>query len=188
MCGRYALYSENKIQSKFNKNIKIDQNFNVTPNKQVLIIDKDKNLIKVKCGIKPSWKKTIIINARNETFRYKKTFCNLDRCVFIADGYYEWKRKKGVKEPFYHYLEKDLLFFAGLYSKDGCCIVTKESFHYLSHIHKRQPFFLKEDQIELWTNKVDVNLVFDKIINFHPVSRNINKIWNNYPELIDEIK
>ncbi len=188
MCGRYALYSENKIQSKFNKNIKIDQNFNVTPNKQVLIIDKDKNLIKVKWGIKPSWKKTIIINARNETFRYKKTFCNLDRCVFIADGYYEWKRKKGVKEPFYHYLEKDLLFFAGLYSKDGCCIVTKESFHYLSHIHKRQPFFLKEDQIELWTNKVDVNLVFDKIINFHPVSRNINKIWNNYPELIDEIK
>ena len=52
----------------------------------------------------------------------------------------------------------------------------------------QKAFFLKEDQIELWTNKVDVNLVFDKIINFHPVSRNINKIWNNYPELIDEIK
>ena len=187
MCGRYALFSENKILHCINKKVEIKKNYNVSPHNKVLLIDKDLNLLNLKWGIKPSWSKSVIINARNETLREKKTFCNLQRCVFAPDGYYEWMNFKGEKRPFYHYLDNNFLFFAGLYNESGCCIVTTESFSYLSNIHNRQPFFLREDQIEFWINKSKGNVEFNKIINFHPVSKNVNKTWNNYPELIDEI-
>ena len=43
--------------------------------------------------------KSLIINARSETIENKKSFANLNRCVFISDGYYEWKKKWKIKEP-----------------------------------------------------------------------------------------
>lgn len=186
MCGRFALYSEKKIFSKFN--IKVSKNFNISPGQNVLIIDNYQNLKIMKWGIKPNWKKTIIINARNESLTTKKTFLNLNRCVFIADGYYEWKRTNQIKIPYYHHLKEDLLFFAGIYDDSGCCIVTKESCAYLSEIHSRQPFFLRENQIESWVNKKDKDLCFDDLVLFHPVSQQVNRIWNNTSDLILEDK
>ena len=184
MCGRYALYSQDMILSKYN--FKIKKNYNVSPNQEVLIIIKKNELISLNWGIQPEWKKTIIINARNETINEKKTFRNLNRCVFIANGYYEWMRSENKKIPYYHYNNDNLMFIAGIYNENGCCIVTKRSVSYLSEIHNRQPFFLKENQIEIWINKESNNLIYDEIINFHPVSNSVNKIWNNSKDLILE--
>ena len=55
MCGRYALYSQDMILSKYN--FKIKKNYNVSPNQEVLIIIKKNELISLNWGIQPEWKK-----------------------------------------------------------------------------------------------------------------------------------
>ena len=59
----------------------------------------------MKWGFAPSWSKNKvkIINARSETLQEKTDFKNSLRCIFIADGYYEWKKDKSYKRPFYHF-------------------------------------------------------------------------------------
>ena len=182
MCGRFALFSEDKIKNKFNVNIK--PNFNISPNQLVTTINEKKQIVSLRWGIKPEWFKGILINARYETLEEKKTFKNTKRCIFIADGYFEWKKDKGKKVPFYHFLDNKLLFFAGIYDDTGCCVVTRESFVYLSSIHNRQPFFLKENQINFWLDRKNIEYVYDDVINFYEVSDSVNKIWNNSPRLI----
>ena len=62
-----------------------------------------------------------------------------------------------------------------------------DSFQYLSKVHKRQPVFLKENQIDLWIKNDKSNIIFDEVINFHQVSTEVNKIWRNSKDLIREI-
>ena len=45
MCGRYSLYSTNKVKKKFG--IHIEPNYNISPGNRVIIID-DRVLIKKK--------------------------------------------------------------------------------------------------------------------------------------------
>ena len=63
-----------------------------------------------------------------------------------------------------------------------------DSFQYLSKVHKRQPVFLKENQIDSWIKNDKSNLIFDEVINFHQVSTEVNKIWLNSNDLIGEIE
>ena len=184
MCGRYALFSQKKFKIKYKSDVK--KNYNISPNQKVVVIDQENYIREKSWGIKPTWKKTNIINARLETLTLKKTFSNTKRCVFIADGYYEWKRESGFKIPYYHYLVENFLYFAGIYDSSGCCIVTMNSFSYLSNIHFRQPFFLQENQIDQWLNEKINTCAFNKIINYHEVSKKVNMTWNNTSDLILE--
>ena len=186
MCGRYVLYSKEKFKNKYN--INISPNYNISPNQEVLIINQNMNIMKLKWGIRAEWKNSFIINARSETMDIKKSFVGLNRCVFISDGYYEWERSGKLKTPYYHYVPNSFLYFAGLCNNIGCVVVTMESFKYLSKIHRRQPFFLKENQIDSWIKNDKSNIIFDEIINFHKVSTEVNKIWCNSNDLISEIQ
>ena len=186
MCGRYVLYSKEKFKKKFN--INISQNYNISPNQNVFVIDQAKNVVKLKWGIKPEWKNSLIINARLETIGIKKSFASLKRCVFVSDGYYEWRRRGKLKIPYYHYVPNKFLYFAGLCNNLGCVVVTMDSFQYLSEIHSRQPLFLKENQIDSWIKNDRSNITFDEIVNFHQVSTEVNKTWCNSNDLITEIE
>ena len=186
MCGRYVLYSKEKFKNKYN--INISPNYNISPNQEVYVIDQNMNIMKLKWGIRAEWKKSLIINARSETMEIKKSFASLNRCVFISDGYYEWKSRGKLKTPYYHYIPNSFLYFAGLWNHKGCVVVTMDSFHYLSKVHKRQPFFLKENQIDSWIKNDKSNIIFDEIVNFHKVSTKVNKIWCNSNDLISELQ
>ena len=110
MCGRYALYTENKVKKKFN--IQIKANYNITPNSRVLVLNNELYPEFMKWGIAPSWSKNKvnIINARSETLQEKADFKNSLRCIFIADGYYEWKKDKVTRDPFI-ILKKNIFYF-----------------------------------------------------------------------------
>ena len=80
MCGRYALFSQERFELKFKSSI--DKNYNISPGQKVVVIDEENNL-EQKLGNQANLE-TNIINARLETLTLKKTFCNTQRCVFIA--------------------------------------------------------------------------------------------------------
>ena len=140
MCGRYVIMSKSAIYKKYR--IAINKNFNISPGSRVPVLDQNLEPKMLEWNFSPIWssKPLNLINARIETLNVKPSFKNALRCIFIADGYYEWKRENKTKIPCYHTLKTGLIYFAGIYNKtSGCCIVTKESNKKISHIHNRQP-------------------------------------------------
>ena len=73
MCGRFTLYDLSKSKLKIKR--KVIPNYNIVPNSNVLVIDRNNKITKVKWGISINWSKKInIINARSETLGEKKIF------------------------------------------------------------------------------------------------------------------
>lgn len=114
--------------------------------------------------------KRFTLNARIETIDKKKSFvdCRNNRCLVIADGFYEWKHIiKGGKEFKEKYLislpDNSLFAFAGLFSlwndplsgfiKKTFTIITTEADEFMAGIHnvkKRMPVILKAEDEEKW--------------------------------------
>ena len=105
MCGRYVVTNAvTKTNKMFKSAIQVEdiENYNAHPYQKLPVIKKYKNgntLENLKWGILPSWSKNKdfkpIINARLETIDEKISFkklIKLNRCVAVADGFYEWKR------------------------------------------------------------------------------------------------
>ena len=119
MCGRYVITNAvTKTKGMVKTAIKLEDssNYNAYPYQDLPIIKKYTNgntLEPLKWGITPTWAKIKefkpLINARIETINERVSFKRLikkNKCVVIADGFYEWKRITDNKTPFYLY-EKD---------------------------------------------------------------------------------
>ena len=184
MCGRYTLTNKVEVKKKFN--IDIEQNYNICPNSQVLVLT-DKPEWKT-WNFSPPWAKKPmnLINARYETIDEKPSFRKTSRCIIIMDGWYEWKRyfdwnkRENVKDPYYHHLNSDIIFVAGLHNETGCLCVTKKSVEPISNIHNRQPLLLDETHIDKWL-RGDYILkdTISKNIQIHKVSMYVNTPKNN---------
>jgi putative SOS response-associated peptidase YedK len=135
------------------------------------------------------------------------------RCLIPMDGWYEWRPnrdgktgKNAAKTPFYmHGADGELLFMGGLWStwrpKDAprdtppllsCAIITTESAGPLADIHDRMPLTISERDWDRWLDPdapVDEGLLrgdgdLDRIA-IREVSRLVNSVRNNGPELIE---
>jgi len=82
--------------------------------------------VQLKWGLVPSWSKDPgighkVIDARGETAADKPSFRHAfkqQRCLVLADGFYEWKREGKIKQPFYIRLNDNRPFaFAGLWER-----------------------------------------------------------------------
>ena len=128
MCGRYVVTNAVSKTKKIVKSaIKVDdtEDYNAHPYKQLPIIKKYINgntLESLKWGIVPSWAKNKdfkpLINARLETLDEKVSFkklIQLQRCIAVADGFYEWRREEKKKTPYYFMREdKKNLYIAAI--------------------------------------------------------------------------
>ena len=173
MCGRFVISSNGAFGLDY------ETSYNVVPSK--LIPVKTKSYAKLmKWSYAPPWKKDMnLINCRSETMNEKPSFKNTERCVFVLNGWYEWKRENNEKQPYY-FSSKGIFFMAGLKNNNGCCIVTKEANTKLSFIHKRQPILLKEKEISNWLmgeNFFDSEL--DNEIKITKISKKVNNPKNN---------
>jgi putative SOS response-associated peptidase YedK len=116
MCGRYVLAeSPARLAKRFEvqnaPNLPFDgQRFNIAPTQQVPIIRLGKDnreMVLAKWGLIPSWAKDSkigykLINARGETVATKPSFRSAfksRRCLIPANGFYEWKKLDGSKQP-----------------------------------------------------------------------------------------
>ena len=186
MCGRFTLKERSKVNVKFS--IDIEPSYNICPSNKVLILGQNLNPFFLKWGFSQNWSnnKLTLINARNETLNVKSYFKNSERCIFIADGYFEWMKSNNGKIPFYHHMNGELMFFAGIYNNNGCCIVTIEASKKISFIHHRQPLILFENEFLNWINNKDTSFISDKNkeLNFYRVNEIVNNSNSNTEQIL----
>ncbi len=177
MCGRYTLYKIPSIQIID----KINPNYNIVPGDTVLLLNYKLTPFLCKWSIIPKWNPKIkISNIRLETLKYKDIFNNTRRCIFLANGYYEWKKVDNKKIPYYHTNNENLIYIAGVYDNSGASIITKESNGNAASIHTRQPVMLNKHELTKWVKdkeyyQFDCNIS----LKIYKVSLHVNRPSNN---------
>ena len=205
MCGRFALWSTEKIESRFQTTNKLTgfiSSYNVSPGSITPIIIKNspKQIKLMKWGMGD-----LIINARAEGIEEKYIFRDSisdRRCLVPVNGFYEWKRLniegKDEKMPWFIGLKGQTLFsLAGIYdTHNSYVIITTAPNKLLSQIHNRMPVILNRNDEDKW---LDRSLSISKALNFlkpypekgmvgYSVSKQINNPGNNFPSLVKEVK
>jgi putative SOS response-associated peptidase YedK len=214
MCGRYTFFNNiDSLQHSLNIDV-IDSNiidhqasYNISPTQNAPVVFQDNNnriLKNMRWGLIPSWAKdnsfaSKLINARAETIADKPSFKNLittNRCVVLANGYYEWVNINNKKQPYFIYSgENTMISMAGLWTewKDviSFTIITKQSETSISHLHHRMPLMLPKEKIDSYLDKnnaFDDFIIFDDMkLKYHQVSRLVNSPKNNNASCINPI-
>ncbi len=177
MCGRFTLsVSKETLTQAFHLEFpNIAAQYNIAPTQEVATVlhnveSNQRQFQHLRWGLIPSWAKNTsigakLINARAETIAEKPSFRSAfkhRRCLIIADGFYEWQKQEGKKQPFYFRLNSGQPFgFAGLWEKwkspegleiNSCTIVTTQANELLQPIHDRMPVILADSDFDLWLN------------------------------------
>jgi putative SOS response-associated peptidase YedK len=149
-----------------------------------------------------------LINARAETLLEKPTFRGLvsrKRCVIPADGFYEWRRSGGGKQPMRIVMKDGAVFsMAGLYdvwrdaegNKIGAfAVITTSPNELMADIHDRMPAILRPEDVSVWLNRGNQDP--DELLPLlrpypadrmraYPVSPKVGNVHNDSPDLIEE--
>lgn len=208
MCGRYTCKSDIEeiseiIPGKFNYP-EISKSYNIAPSQHSLIVtyaDQEFAGRSARWGLLPPWlkgKANPFINARSETAFEKPSFKNLyknNRCVAVADGFYEWvKRRSGQKQPVYFYLPDHRPFgFAGFHQTDQetgdetFVIMTAAANDEVKPVHDRMPVILDREGIDRWLRLGEREVIGSYrsgVIKNHFVAPIVNSPRNNSEECI----
>jgi putative SOS response-associated peptidase YedK len=217
MCGRYTLSTPaGRLAEEFqlDSTVEIAPSYNVAPTQQVAAVLEDeggRRLEMLRWGLVPSWADdpeigARMINARSETAPEKPSFRRAfrgRRCLIPADGFYEWKRENGGKQPYYFHMQGGRPFaFAGLWEgweKGGegtlrtCVILTTRANPVLSGIHDRMPVILPHDAYDAWLDPDAGREELGELmipypnddLETYPVSRFVNSPRNNDERCIE---
>lgn len=195
----------------------IEKSWNVAPTDPVYTIserDGKRRLESMKWGLVPHWatdKKTIHINARVEsvgsTPAFRDSFSR-KRCLIPADGFYEWESPDHGRTPHWVYrADGHPMVFAGIWAsriepeteewQRTCSIITTEAEGVIARIHDRMPVSIGPESWDAWldrdlqdpvTARTLLNPIDSDLLMEHVVSRRVNSVRNNDPELRDEVE
>lgn len=180
MCGRYTLHcSAATIANRFGGAVpsRLPQRFNIAPSQRVLAIcqrsgDGDREMVSLSWGLVPFWAAdpaigNRLINARAETAATKPSFrraFKTQRCLIVADGFYEWQADGHRRQPWYIQLANGGPFsFAGLWERwdkagttiESCTVLTCSANQLMQPIHDRMPVILPREQEATWLNPAE---------------------------------
>lgn len=172
MCGRFSQTQDpGELAPRFQaRNFVPDwtPRYNIAPTQNatvVLALAEGRVLQLMRWGLVPFWAKdeTIgarMINARSETVGQKPAFRKLferQRCLVVADGYYEWRKNGAFKEPFRFTLNSGEPFgMAGLYDRwpltglETFTVITTQANELARPVHERMPVLLDPSQYTAW--------------------------------------
>jgi putative SOS response-associated peptidase YedK len=218
MCGRYAIISAPEaIRALFgyDEQPNFPPRYNVAPTQPVPIVrlaEGQRRFALVRWGLIPSWVEdprnfSLLINARGESVNDKPAFryaMRRRRCLFPADGFYEWRYDAKEKQPFFVRAKAGgPLAFAGLWETwcgpngeemETAAIVTTTANRSLAAIHDRMPVILAPDAFDAWLdcNTVDAEMAAtliapapDDLLEAYEVSPAVNRVANDAPDLIE---
>ena len=218
MCGRYTLRTPvERLAEEFGfegSPVEISANYNVAPTQSVATVLEEggqRRLEVLRWGLIPPWADdpqigSRMINARSETAPEKPSFRRAfreRRCLIPADGFYEWQRTNGAKQPFYIHMQDGRPFaFAGLWESWGkggegevrtCAILTTEANAVVGEVHERMPVIVAPDAYDVWLDPASER---DELVGLlgpypvdemeaYPVSRFVNSPSNNDPRCVE---
>jgi putative SOS response-associated peptidase YedK len=218
MCGRFTQRADPKrIAGEFRvaEVPPMEARYNVAPTQDVLAVHESpggREATFFKWGLVPSWAKDAsvgakLINARAETVQEKPSFREAfkrRRCIIPADGFYEWQRTGGRKQPFFFRMRDERPFgFARLWERwegaggeviNSCAILTTEANEVLRPVHDRMPVILHPDDYEMWLggNARELDLVREMLRPYpaeemvgQPVSTSVNSPHSQGAGLIE---
>ena len=217
MCGRYTLASQTeRLAEEFGvdaSSIELAPNYNVAPTQKVAAVleeGRQRRLEVLRWGLIPPWADdpglgSRMINARSETAPGKPSFRRAfreRRCLIPADGFYEWQRTNGAKQPYYIHMEDGRPFaFAGLWESwskgEGeirtCTILTTGANALVGEVHDRMPVILAADAYDVWLDPASERDELTGLLapypedemEAYPVSRFVNSPSNNDPRCIE---
>lgn len=221
MCGRFTRRTPAKEIARFFQVTVPDMQprFNIAPSQSVATIRlsperQTRELAMLRWGLVPFWAddSTIgykMINARAETVAQKPAFRKAfahRRCLIVADGFYEWKKTNGRKQPFLVHRKDDQPFaFAGLWERwegeseriESCTIVVTEANELVKPIHDRMPVILHPADYEVWLDPAceDKETLQGMLSPFpsaeleaYPVSPMVNNPKNDVEDCVERVE
>ncbi|MFK3983148.1 SOS response-associated peptidase [Micromonospora sp. NPDC050397] len=233
MCGRYATTRSAADLSQLFESYdetggRLGADYNVAPTDSIPIVRMVANapaedradvdgtarraLSLARWGLVPAWAKDArggarMINARAETVAttnaYARSFARR-RCLVPADGWYEWVRRDGGKQPYFMTpADGGVLAFAGLWSiwkgPDGpllsCSVITTSAAGELADVHDRMPLLLEPGRWGEWLDggESSPHLLAPPAaellagIEIRPVGRGVGDVRNDGPELVARV-
>lgn len=226
MCGRFTMHhTTDQIADRFGiqQNLfELPERYNIAPQQEIgaVVVESfrpddpegERALEGFRWGLVPFWAKdpsvgNRMINARAETVAEKPAFRRLlarRRCLIPSDGFYEWDKEGGTRQPFHFRLRDGGLFgFAGLWdeweSPDGsplrtCTILTTAANELVGRVHDRMPVILPRGDAEDHWLDPSVQAADDLLPLLRPyperdmvavaVSRRVNTPANDDPSLL----
>jgi putative SOS response-associated peptidase YedK len=222
MCGRFTLTDPNAdldVQFNLPEIPDMKPRYNIAPTQPVAAVrvpaeGAAREMVLLRWGLIPFWAKDLeigarMINARSETVAEKPAFRHAfrrRRCLVVADGFYEWQKQNGTKQPFYIRLHGARPFaFAGLWERwesssaeviESCTLLTTQPNDLMRELHNRMPVILQPGDYDLWLDPQvqEVELLQPLLRAFppeemaaYPVSRYVNSPDNDDPRCIEPL-
>jgi len=174
MCGRFTMRTPGAAVAEVFGLPEIpflQPRFNIAPTQPVPVVRKlpgdGRQLALLRWGLIPHWADdpaigNRMINARSETVATKPAFrgpFRNHRCLIVADGFYEWQKTDGKKQPWYIRINDDKPFaFAGLWDHwdkgekpiESCTILTTDANEAVKPLHDRMPVILDRRDFDAW--------------------------------------
>jgi putative SOS response-associated peptidase YedK len=192
----------------------MEPNWNLAPTQGGRVLRRNaagqRQLDVMQWGLVPVWTKALKaahpFNARAETVATSITFRGAyknRRCLVPADLFYEWRAMPDGKQPYaIARADSDPLVFGGLWESwrtpdndvlRTYTIVTTPANAEMATLHDRMPLVLEREQWPGWLGEVEgdpggmLRPAPDGTLWMWPVSRAVNSVRNNGPELTDRI-
>jgi putative SOS response-associated peptidase YedK len=193
--------------------------FNIAPGQAVAVVREmpeaqDRRLAYLRWGLIPAWADdpsfgNRLANARSETAAAKPSFRSAfrsRRCLVVADGFYEWQRADGRKQPYFVGLRGDRPFgLAGLWERwekggepvESCTILTTQANGLMRPIHERMPVIVPPDRYGLWLDpRCHDTAMLESLLRPFPaegmlayrVSALVNNTRNDVPRCVEAIR
>ena len=181
MCGRFVLTTPGEMLAKYfglSRAPQLQPRYNIAPTQPVAAVRSDSDgelhCAMLRWGLIPDWAAdpsvgNRMINSRVETVAEKPAFRDAfrrRRCLVMADGFYEWKRCNGGKQPYYVGFDARRPFgLAGLWeswrprhstaelgtsSIETCALITVPANDRVAPIHDRMPAILEPADHAAW--------------------------------------
>jgi putative SOS response-associated peptidase YedK len=221
MCGRYQVHTPvEDIAREFGAVATAEAAaflplYNVAPSLKVPVVrlrNDQRELALLSWGLVPSFSKNLSgnkpINARAETIFDTPSFRNAirrRRCLIPADGFYEWQKVAGAKQPWHVGMVDGALFaFGGVWeywAKPGeapvlsCAIIVTDANEQLERIHDRMPVIIAPQDYERWLDPELSDAEITELMvpypademRAYPVSTRVSNARNEGPELIEPL-
>lgn len=205
-----ATPTEIKRQFKLDKVPELVPRYNIAPTQPSPIViakDKSRELLMARWGLVPAWSRDLstgagMINAPAETLEAKPAYrvaFQSQRCLVLANGFYEWQVRGARKQPYKIAVRSGALIgFAGLWERwtpetgeavETFTIITTEASRLVREVHDRMPVIIAPADHQRWlTASADavkrLLVPYTTGLTIVPVGDRVNSIKNDDVSLL----